>query len=180
MSYKAGIIEAITELKDRTGSSMISIKKFMQDKLPADKKWQNATFLLALKNGVTAGDFVKNKNSYKLSADFKKNVAAKAKAQEKKEAAATKKTAAPKKAAPKAKAPVKKTTSKAAAAKKTAKTSTKSTTTTTKKAAPKKVTSTCTFYFVWLDSDLTELLFNFKQPDDSDKENNNHKESVSS
>jgi histone H1/5 len=33
MSYKAGIIEAITELKDRTGSSMIAIKKVMQDRL---------------------------------------------------------------------------------------------------------------------------------------------------
>ncbi len=30
MSYKAGIIKAITELKDRTGSSSISIKKHMQ------------------------------------------------------------------------------------------------------------------------------------------------------
>ncbi|KAL7516303.1 hypothetical protein ACHAWF_000041, partial [Thalassiosira exigua] len=27
MSYKAGIIKAITELKDRTGSSSIAIKK---------------------------------------------------------------------------------------------------------------------------------------------------------
>ncbi len=30
MSYKAGIAKAITELKDRTGSSSISIKKHMQ------------------------------------------------------------------------------------------------------------------------------------------------------
>ncbi len=30
MSYKAGIVKAITELKDRTGSSSISIKKHMQ------------------------------------------------------------------------------------------------------------------------------------------------------
>ena len=34
MSYKEGIVEAISELKDRTGSSMIAIKKFMQEKLP--------------------------------------------------------------------------------------------------------------------------------------------------
>ena len=49
MSYKEGIVEAITELKDRTGSSMIAIKKYMQEKLPKDKKWQNAIFLKALK-----------------------------------------------------------------------------------------------------------------------------------
>lgn len=75
MSYKAGIIEAITELKDRQGSSMIAIKKFMQSKLPAEKKWANAIFLNSLKSGVAAGDFVQNKNSYKLSADFKKKLA---------------------------------------------------------------------------------------------------------
>ncbi len=63
MSYKAGIIQAITELKDRTGSSMISIKKFMQDKLPKDKTWQNATFLQALKAGVASGDLVQVKVS---------------------------------------------------------------------------------------------------------------------
>lgn len=61
MSYKQGIVEAITDLKDRNGSSIIAIKKAMQGKLPKDKKWQNATFLLALKAGVTAGDFVQVK-----------------------------------------------------------------------------------------------------------------------
>ena len=30
MSYKAGIVAAITELKDRTGSSSIAVKKHMQ------------------------------------------------------------------------------------------------------------------------------------------------------
>ena len=65
-----------------------------------DKKWLNATFLTALKNGVAAGDFVKNKNSYKLSADFKKKAAKKAapakkKASAKKKAPAKKKTANP-------------------------------------------------------------------------------------
>mmetsp|Transcript_19782 Transcript_19782/g.41519 ORF Transcript_19782/g.41519 Transcript_19782/m.41519 type:complete len:199 (-) Transcript_19782:692-1288(-) len=39
MSYKAGIIKAISSLKDhRTGSSMIAIKKHMQADLPSDKK----------------------------------------------------------------------------------------------------------------------------------------------
>ena len=79
MSYKAGIIKAIEELKDRTGSSMISIKKHMQANMPADKKWMNAMFLKALKDGVKAGDFTQAKGSYKLSADYKKKVAAAAK-----------------------------------------------------------------------------------------------------
>ncbi len=75
MSYKAGIIKAISSLKDhRTGSSMIAIKKHMQADLPSDKKWMNAMFLKALKDGVTAGDFVQNKQSYKLSADCKKKL----------------------------------------------------------------------------------------------------------
>ena len=72
MSYKAGIVAAITELKDRTGSSSIAIKKHMQANLSKDKKWMNATFLSALKKMVADGDLVQNKNSYKLSADFKK------------------------------------------------------------------------------------------------------------
>ena len=65
MSYRAGIIEAITEMKDRTGSSMIAIKKHMQSKLPSDKKWQNATFLTALKTGVS-----KVNNSTSLSEKY--------------------------------------------------------------------------------------------------------------
>ena len=43
MSYKEGIVEAITAMKDRTGSSMISIKKHMQEKLP---KVNNISVLL--------------------------------------------------------------------------------------------------------------------------------------
>lgn len=61
MSYKAGIAEAILELKDRNGSSMIALKKFMQGKLASDKKWMNTMFLTALKSGVASGDFVQNK-----------------------------------------------------------------------------------------------------------------------
>jgi|Transcript_3940 histone H1/5 len=74
MSYKAGIITAIQELGDRSGSSSISIKKHMQANLPKEKTWQNATFLAALKNGVEKGEFLKNRNSFKLSADLKKKV----------------------------------------------------------------------------------------------------------
>ena len=72
MSYKAGIIAAIQALGDRNGSSSIAIKKHMQANLPKDKTWQNSTFLSALKNGVEKGEFLKNKNSFKLSADLKK------------------------------------------------------------------------------------------------------------
>jgi histone H1/5 len=110
MSYKAGIIESIQELKDRTGSSMIAIKKLMQEKLPKDKKWMNATFLSSLKKGVADGEFVQIKNSYKLSADFKKALTKKAAPPKKKAApkkattttkkTATKKTTAPKKVSP--------------------------------------------------------------------------------
>ena len=99
MSYKAGIIKSIDELKDRTGSSMIAIKKFMQADLPKDKKWLNATFLSGLKAGVASGDFIQIKNSYKLSPEFKKSRIA-----SDKKAAAHKKKALPnKKAVPKKK-----------------------------------------------------------------------------
>ena len=59
----------------------------MQSKLPADKKWQNTTFLGALKAGVASGEFVQNKASYKLSADFKKKISKPAPAPKKKPAA---------------------------------------------------------------------------------------------
>ena len=109
MSYKAGIIKAIEELKDRGGSSMIAIKKHMQKNLPAGKKWMNTTFLSALKAGVAAEEFVKIKNSYKLSVDFKKKQAdalkpKKPKAAPKKKAVPKKKAAPKKKTAPKKKA----------------------------------------------------------------------------
>lgn len=61
MSYKQGIIDAISELKDRTGSSTIAIKKVMQEKFIKDKKWQNSTFLHALKAGVASGEFLQVK-----------------------------------------------------------------------------------------------------------------------
>ena len=65
MSYKAGIITAITGLKDRTGSSSIAIKKSMQASLPTDKKWLNTMFLGALKKMVADGILLKIKDSYK-------------------------------------------------------------------------------------------------------------------
>lgn len=107
MSYKEGIILAITELKDRNGSSMIAIKKHLQSNLPKDKKWINGTFLKVLKAGVANGEFVQVKNSYKLSPEFKKKTT-------KKPAATTAKKATTKKpAAKKATATKKKATAKA-------------------------------------------------------------------
>ena len=110
MSYKAGIFDAITTLKDRTGSSSIAIKKHMQANLPKDKKWLNKTFLTALKNAVADGDLVQIKSSYKLSAEYKKKAGKKT--APKKKAATKKKPATKKKAAPKKKTTKKKTTKK--------------------------------------------------------------------
>ena len=103
MSYKAGIAKAITELKDRTGSSSIAIKKHMQANLPADKKWMNATFLKALKDMVASGELVKTKASYKLSAVAKQKASSAGKPKK-----APKKKVAPKKTAPKKKSAPKK------------------------------------------------------------------------
>eukprot|EP01082_Thalassiosira_pseudonana_P000274 g390.t1 g390 contig1:944977-946168(-) len=122
MSYKAGIAKAITELKDRTGSSSIAIKKHMQANLPADKKWMNATFLKALKDMVASGELVKTKASYKLSAVAKQKASSAGKPKKApKKKVAPKKTAPKKKSAPKKKAaPKKAATAKKPAAKKTA------------------------------------------------------------
>ena len=61
-SFKEQIKGAILALKDRTGSSLPAIKKFLSA-TPAQYRFINA----ALKSGVAAGFFVKNKGSYKLS-----------------------------------------------------------------------------------------------------------------
>ena len=105
MSYKAGIFAAVAELKDRTGSSSIAIKKHMQANLPKDKKWLNGMFLNALKKAVADGDLVQVKGSYKLSPEYKKKAAAAAKPKKpKKKAAPKKKATKKKKTAPKKKA----------------------------------------------------------------------------
>ena len=67
-SYKEGIVNAINELKDRTGSSSIAIKKQMQANMPEGKKWMNGRFLKALKEGVDEGILIQSKSSFKLSA----------------------------------------------------------------------------------------------------------------
>lgn len=74
MTYKQGIVDAIQERGDRSGSSSIAVRKVMQSKLPRDKKWLNATYFAALKTGVANGEFIQNKNSYKLSAEYKKKL----------------------------------------------------------------------------------------------------------
>lgn len=150
MSYKAGIVEAINELKDRNGSSMMAIKKLMMGKLAKDKKWMNATFLAALKSGVKSGELVQVKNSYKLSADFKKAIVKKTTKAAADEAAPKKKAVVKKpKATPAAKtepkkkvtAPKKKATTTAATTKKPkAPKAPKATTEKKEKAAPKKKT----------------------------------------
>ena len=66
----------------------------MLAKMTADKKWQNATFLAALKSGVASGELVQTKQSYKLSADYKKKLAKPAPAPKKKVAAPKKKAEA--------------------------------------------------------------------------------------
>ena len=73
MSYKAKIVNAIQEFKDRTGSSSIAIKKHIMAANP-DLAWKNSVFLTTLKKSVADGDFVQIKNSYKLSPEYKKKV----------------------------------------------------------------------------------------------------------
>ena len=73
-AYKAGVIVAITELKDRSGSSSIAIKKYMQASISENKKWKNDTFLSTMKKMVVDGDLVQVKASYKLSASYKANL----------------------------------------------------------------------------------------------------------
>jgi len=147
-TYKEGIINAIEVLKDRTGSSMVAIKKYMQANFPTDKKWLNTLFLQTLKSGVASGDFVQNKGSYKLSAEFKKKRADASKpknpkkATEKKDAekkVTTKKTPPKKSLAPKKRSTTKKTTTKKNVVKKTS--TTKKNATVKKSASAKKKTS---------------------------------------
>ena len=72
--YKAGIIAAITELKDRTGSSRPAIKAHIEA-ANAGKSWANGTFLKVLRDMVASGDLIQVKQSYKLSPEFKKALA---------------------------------------------------------------------------------------------------------
>ncbi|KAL3773368.1 hypothetical protein ACHAW5_006458 [Stephanodiscus triporus] len=70
-TYRLGIMDAITSLKDRTGSSSIAIRKRMQACIPADKNWTNHIFLGELKKMVAIGILMRTKDCYKISADYK-------------------------------------------------------------------------------------------------------------
>ena len=97
MSYKEGILSAISALKERSGSSSIAIKKHMQASLPSGKKWMNTTFLTALKTLTTAGDLIQIKSSYKLSPEYKKKAADALKPKKPKKKVVPKKKSVPKK-----------------------------------------------------------------------------------
>jgi len=73
MSYKVKIVSAIQDLKDRSGSSAIAIKKHIMTSNP-EMNWMNSVFLTTLKKSVTDGDFIQIKNSYKLTPEYKKKV----------------------------------------------------------------------------------------------------------
>ena len=92
-SYLDLIKAAIVSLKERGGSSLQKIKKFVMAK--RGSSYVNGTFLRILRDAVTAGKLVQTKGSYKLA----KATAApkKKKAAPKKKAPAKKKKAAPKK-----------------------------------------------------------------------------------
>lgn len=73
-SYKVGIISAVTDLKDRGGSSSLSIKDHVQANLPAGKSLHNTSFMRALKKAVDDGLLSKVNNSYKLSNGTRRNL----------------------------------------------------------------------------------------------------------
>ena len=73
IQYKASIIAAITDLKDRNGSSRQAIKKQIEEANPG-KKFANGTFSKTLKDMVAAGELVEAKQHYKLSTELKKSL----------------------------------------------------------------------------------------------------------
>jgi histone H1/5 len=75
MSYKAGITKPIEELEDR----MVPVPPPSPPRNTCSKKWQNATFLKTLKNGVADGVFIEVKGSYQLSLAAAKKAAPKKK-----------------------------------------------------------------------------------------------------
>ena len=77
--YRDQIKACILALKERSGSSLPAIKKFLGAS-PAQYRFINA----ALRSGVASGFFVKNKGKYKLSAEAKKGPKKKKKKKKKK------------------------------------------------------------------------------------------------
>merc|ERR1711935_825613 len=123
--YSELIKAALLGLKERNGSSLAAIKKYMASNFPAAKN--DLALKNALKFGVSKGMFIKVKASFKLSPEAKKKSPVKKTIAKKPKAATKKKTAAKKTSAVKKPSAAKKTTKK-----KTVKKSTK------KKAAAKK------------------------------------------
>ncbi|KAL3927716.1 MAG: hypothetical protein SGBAC_012968 [Bacillariaceae sp.] len=78
LTYVQMVTNAIVALKDRTGSSQVAIKKYMLAKHPEltpDKLKPNLN--KALKSGLKANRFLKNKASFKIHPDFRKQMKAK-------------------------------------------------------------------------------------------------------
>ncbi|KAL8476440.1 hypothetical protein ACS0TY_028928 [Phlomoides rotata] len=94
-TYFEMIKEALTALKEKSGSSPYAIAKYMEDKhkavLPANFR---KILGLQLKNSATKGKLIKIKASYKLSETGKKDIVTVGKPAAKKTATAVKKTAA--------------------------------------------------------------------------------------
>ena len=74
-TYRTGIMDAITRLKDRTGSSSVAIRKYMLANIPDNRTtWMNHMFLGQLKKMVADGILVRIKDHYKISARYKEYV----------------------------------------------------------------------------------------------------------
>jgi linker histone H1 and H5 family len=58
--YRNAIVDAIAELKERKGSSMIAIQKVIKGKHP-DRTWHLTAFHKALKVGIQGGYFIRIK-----------------------------------------------------------------------------------------------------------------------
>ena len=72
--YKELVVKCITEMKDRTGSSLPAIKKYVEANMPKGKKYVNGTLLKVLRDMSAAGELTKVKGSFKVSADYKKKL----------------------------------------------------------------------------------------------------------
>jgi len=72
--YEQMIAEAITALKDRTGSSRYAIHKYVQENYTVPMKTLDTQLSIQLRNLVKSGKLVKEKASYLLSAAFKESI----------------------------------------------------------------------------------------------------------
>ena len=91
-SFKDQIKGALMRLKDRNGSSVPAIKKFL-NATPSQFRFVNA----ALKDGVKSGFFIKNKGKYKVSPGAKRPPRKKKKKKKKRTSLPKKKDKSPKK-----------------------------------------------------------------------------------